>query len=253
MGGLIFIKLGGSAITNKSIPNSVNQQVLGQAAKEISSVCKDYKILIGHGGGSFAHPVAEKYKVQTGLQDSGLDGFNKTRHAVEKLGKIVTDSLKSASVPAVWLSAFSCTLMKNSEITEMFISPIEQLLESGNVLVIPGDVCMDSRQVFSIASTEMLFTFLAKKLKPAKIIIGTDVDGVLDENNETIPEINSSNLSSVLKKISSSAVPDVTGGMRHKIEELSKIGAQIQIINLKKKGILKKAILGGTVPGTAIK
>ena len=98
----------------------------------------------------------------------------------------------------------------------------------------------------------MIFTALAEKLKPQKIIIGTDVDGVLDQDGKLILEINSSNLGETLKNISNPSAPDVTGGMKHKIEELLKTKIETQIINLKTPGLLTKAINGESI-GTILK
>jgi|ETN02SMinimDraft_4_1059925.scaffolds.fasta_scaffold32180_2 isopentenyl phosphate kinase len=247
---LIFIKLGGSAITNKSVENSLNEKVLNQVSKEISE-CKDFNFLIGHGGGSFAHPIAAKYNVQNGLQGSSLEGYSKTRKAVDDLGEIVTGSLTSAGVPAVFLPTSTLAVMKNGEVKEFFTSPIEKYLETGKVPVLPGDVCLDYEKVFSIASTEMIFNFLASKFNPVKLIIGTNVDGVLD-NDIVIPEINHQNFNKVLEKLGGSAGADVTGGMKHKVEELSKTHIDVHIINIQEEGRLKKAILGEDVIGTRL-
>jgi len=53
---LIFLKLGGSLITNKDLPNTARQLVLNRIAGEISNALqhnKQIKLLIGHGSGSF--------------------------------------------------------------------------------------------------------------------------------------------------------------------------------------------------------
>jgi isopentenyl phosphate kinase len=250
MAQLIFVKLGGSAITNKNVENSINQEVLDQVSKEIAEC--NCKLLIGHGGGSFPHPVAEKYNVNGGIKACGVEGFMAVRKAVMNLGEIVMNSLTSANIPAIYLPTYALTIMKSGKVSEFFISPIEKLLENNKVPVLPGDACLDLTKGCSIASTEMIFTALAEKLKPQRIIIGTDVDGVLDQDGKLIPEINSSNLEETLENISNPTSPDVTGGMKHKIEELLKTKIETQIINLKTPGLLTKAINGETV-GTILK
>ncbi|MDP7282335.1 MAG: isopentenyl phosphate kinase [Candidatus Undinarchaeales archaeon] len=250
MAELIFVKLGGSAITEKTRENTLNPIILEQAANELSEC--EHKLLIGHGGGSFAHPVAEKYNVQEGMITQGTNGFNKTRENVMKLGSLVLNALKTAGMPAVYVPSFACTLMKNGKVNEIFTSPIERYLSLGEVPVLPGDVCLDSKIGCSIASTEMLFKFLAEKLKPSRIIIGTNVDGVLDKKNNVIPEVTEKNLDKILENVEETETIDVTGGMRHKVEELMATGIETQIINLKTPTLLQRAI-DGEIVGTVIK
>ena len=98
----------------------------------------------------------------------------------------------------------------------------------------------------------MIFQFLAEKLKPGRIIIGTNVDGVLDKKNKVIPEVTQKNLGKILENVDDSEAIDVTGGMRHKVETLLETGIETQIINLKTPGLLKRAI-SGEIVGTVLK
>ena len=61
---LVFLKLGGSLITDKNKPNTAQALVLARIAGEISATLKNnkgIKLLIGHGSGSFGHVAGEKY------------------------------------------------------------------------------------------------------------------------------------------------------------------------------------------------
>jgi len=260
MADLIFVKLGGSVITDKTVKDSLRKDVLAQIAKEISEVYKDYKLLIGHGGGSFAHPVAEYYSVNEGLKKCGVEGFVKTRKAVMELGKHVMNAFFSENVPAVYVPTHACTVIENGKIIEMFTKPIEKYLDTGMIPVMPGDACIDTKIGCSIASTEDIFNFLARKLSPQKVIFGSDIDGVLtgppgEVPSKLISEISGSNIEEALKSVSKIAGFDVTGGMAQKIREmyaLAQLGFEVQLVNLEKPGRLKKAILGEDVIGTKV-
>ncbi len=257
---LIFIKLGGAAITFKDKKNKVNFKILEQVSKEIAELSKDYRVIIGHGSGSFGHPAAEKYGVQKGLEFCGSKGFVETRKSANALNNIVVEHLVSAGVPAVPIQTSACTLLEAGKIKEMFYKPLKMQAERDLVPVIYGDAVFDLEKGCSIASTEMILSYLAEKLNPKKIIIGTDVDGVYTKDpkkgsGELVKEINQSNLSEILKKVSGASTTDVTGGMAHKVEELYSIaekGSEVRIINILKKNNLKKAVQGENI-GTLIK
>ena len=79
-------------------------------------------------------------------------------------------------------------------------------------------------------------------------------DGVLDQENKTIPVIDEKVFSRMNKAIGGSKSTDVTGGMLHKVKEsltLSKRGVDIFIIG-DNKGGLEKSIKNRNVKGTLI-
>ncbi len=56
---LILIKLGGSVLTDKSIPFSFDQETTKRLSREIKVSEED--IVVVHGGGSFGHPCLFSY------------------------------------------------------------------------------------------------------------------------------------------------------------------------------------------------
>jgi isopentenyl phosphate kinase len=259
---LIFVKLGGAAITFKDKPSSANFEVLNQAAKEIAEVFNECNLLIGHGGGSFPHPVAAKYRVQEGLEVCGTEGFAETQRAAREINQLVVKSLQEQNLPAIPIQTSACTLMSNGQIKEMFTKPLEELIKKEMLPVIYGDVAVDTEKGCSIASTEMILRHLSEKLHPKRVIIATDVEGVYtadpkkDPNAELIREISQENLEEVLGMVSGASTTDVTGGMVHKVQSLfnlAKLGAEVEIISLLKPGLLKRSILGENGLGTTIR
>ncbi|HIK02937.1 TPA: isopentenyl phosphate kinase family protein [archaeon] len=254
---LVFVKLGGAAITFKEFPKKANEPILDSCARQISDLKHECQFLIGHGGGGFAHPIAAKYKVNEGIAVAGLAGVTETHRAVRELNSIVVNYLMDRGVPAFSVFASSAAVASDGKIKQFYTNPIKELLANDLVPVISGDVVPDTKKGCSIASTEMIFSFLLKKFKPKRIVVGTDVDGVFVTENgqeKVVPEINRRNYKEVLETIGSSKYTDVTGGMKHKVMELyniSKKVSDVQIINLLKEGNLAKAIKGEHV-GTLI-
>jgi len=96
MRNLTFIKLGGGLITDKSNPYTVKIKIIERLSKEIKEVRKNKKInlLIGHGGGSFPHTSAKKYKTAQGLiNKKSKYGFCVVQNDAAKLNRIVVNSL----------------------------------------------------------------------------------------------------------------------------------------------------------------
>jgi isopentenyl phosphate kinase len=145
---------------------------------------------------------------------------------------------------------------------EWYTKPLEKYIEYRMLPVVYGDAGIDSRQGFCILSTEELFYYLSKKLKPFKIIMCGKTDGVFtaDPNRHPdarhIPEITPRNYSEIGKFLTNSDGIDVTGGMSLKVKravELAEDGIETHIINGTRPGNLRKSLLGHEIMKTVIK
>jgi len=257
---IVFVKFGGAAITFKDIPRKPNIEVIEQMSKEISDIYDEYRLLIGNGGGSFAHPIASQYKVQEGLNVCGKEGFSKTHDAAKDLNDLVVESLIKQNIPVLSFQTSAATIAQGGEIQKMFTHPIKNMLNNDFIPVIYGDVVVDEINGCTIVSTEQIFKYLGREFKPKRIIIATDVDGVYTSdpkkgNAELISKITQDNIKDVVEGLGGSLETDVTGGMAHKVEELynlSKLNICVEIINGLKENYLKRAIKGEEGLGTSI-
>ena len=87
---LILMKLGGSVITNKkSQTPKCRRENITRIAEIISKSNK--KIIIVHGAGSYAHPLAKKYKISNGLDgtDEQLEAIMKAKKTNERIESII--------------------------------------------------------------------------------------------------------------------------------------------------------------------
>ena len=69
MAEVVFLKLGGSLITDKERYQTPRPAVIERAAAEIAAALAarpDLRLLLGHGSGSFGHFEAAKYGVPRG-------------------------------------------------------------------------------------------------------------------------------------------------------------------------------------------
>lgn len=258
---LFVIKLGGSVITNKDQEFSARDNTIKQLAKELSSV--EEKFILVHGGGSFGHPVASKYEINSGYSEkSQIMGFSKTHRAMERLNSKLIDSFLENEKPVYPIQTSACTITENDEIISMDLQPTIKLLELGITPVLYGDCVFDEEKGMTILSGDQIISFIAKELKANKVIVGADTDGVYtsdpkqDKEAELIPEINTEDWEEISKSIDFSSVGDTTGGMKNKVESLLRLaeyGIDSQIVNATKKGNLKRAIENGEEIGTRVK
>lgn len=263
MNNLTLIKLGGSLITDKNKPFVEKRSAISRLAKEIKSAQErsGELILVGHGGGSYPHVPAKKFRTAEGIiNDSSYEGISKVQDAASRLNRIVVEMFIKNKLNAVSLPPSAFMVSDGGKPKKGFIDPFLHLLKHKMLPVTYGDISFDEKMGVCIASTEKVLGFLAKRLAEAnkitKIIYCGITNGVYDEKGTTIPTINSSNFKDVKKKIGGSVGIDVTGGMIHKVEEglrLAKdLNVSILIINGAKKDNLKKAVLGSKVKATTI-
>ncbi|OYT43037.1 MAG: hypothetical protein B6U88_02045 [Candidatus Aenigmarchaeota archaeon ex4484_56] len=264
MNNLIFIKLGGSVITDKSKPQTPNYEVINRLSREISEARKESNLdlIIGHGSGSFGHISAKKYKTSEGfISKESKYGLCVVHNDAAKLNEIVVNSFLEIGEKAISLQPSSFCIARNSSITDVYLEPIKKFIEYGIMPVPYGDVSVDLEKGCCIISTEEILKTIALKLKPEKIIMVGKVDGVYTDDPmknpsaKKIEEINKDNFSEIKNCLKGSDCVDVTGGMLHKIEqsvELAKMGIDVEIISGSEKGNLKNCLLGENT-GTLIR
>lgn len=262
---LIFLKLGGSLITQKDKPFTERKDIIERLAKEIHEARqeKDFRLLIGNGGGSYPHIPAKKYQTAQGIiNEQSIKGIVEVQDAASRLNRIIVRALLDAGENAISVQPSSVCITENSRIVEFYTKPLEMLLEKEMLPVVYGDIGLDTKQGCSIVSTEELFVFLAKKLKPQKIIMAGVVDGVFTAdpiknlNAKLVSEITPENYPEMKIMLTGGAGIDVTGGMLHKVErclELASGGIESYIINGLVENRLKETLLGKEVVETIIK
>ena len=120
-------------------------------------------------------------------------------------------------------------------------------------------------QGFCIISTETIFTYLAHRVRPGRILLLGMVDGVhtadplRDPTADLVPEITPDNLADVEALLGGSHGVDVTGGMWSKVRDMFALaralpGLRVQILSGQQPGLLEDALLHPDKPiGTTIR
>jgi isopentenyl phosphate kinase len=130
------------------------------------------------------------------------------------------------------------------------------MIQDGIVPVLHGDVAMDRSKGVDVLSGDQLVPYLALELKARRVGIGTNVDGVLDNNGKVIKKITPGNMSEVNKALSGSGGVDVTGGMQGKVQELMALagsGIPSLVFNAEKPGNVVKFLKNDLKEGTIIR
>ncbi len=248
MAELVFLKLGGSLITDKTREATPRLDVIQRAAREVCAALRqraDLRLLLGHGSGSFGHVPAHRYHVRQGCDDWW--GFALTAAVAARLNRLVTDIFLAEGVPVVSLSPFASAYCRAGALLELAVRPIRAALDHGLVPLIYGDVAFDEAQGSTIASTEELFVYLTPLLSPRRIILAGEVDGVytsdpqLDPRAEQISHITTENLAQIQGVLAGSRGVDVTGGMLSKVLTMHRLAQE--------QPLLCVQILSGLLPG----
>lgn len=227
----LFLKLGGSLITDKTKPETVRQDVLRRSAAEIQTAVAQQpgiRLLIGHGSGSFGHVAAAKYGTRHGVATPDQwHGFAEVGTTAARLNKIVIDSLQQANLPAFTLQPSASVLCHNGRLVQIMSQPVQMALNAGLVPVIHGDVAFDSGQGGTIVSTEEVMMALAADIPPTWLLLAGETDGVYDAAGNRIPAISAQNFESIRGALGGSRGTDVTGGMVAKVESMLALVRQI--------------------------
>ncbi len=265
---LIFLKLGGSLITDKRQTETVRTEVLTRLATEIAAVRQAnpaLRLIVAHGSGSFGHVHAKRYGTRTGVRtpEEWL-GFALTADAAARLNRRVISTLLQAGVPAWSLQPSALLRCVDGQIDRGMIDNIQQALAVGLVPVVFGDVALDDRRGGTIASTEEIFEWLSLQLQPRRIVLAGEVDGIytadpqLDPTAKRIPTITPYTFSQLQAAVGASHGVDVTGGMAAKVAQSLRMVTQIPHLEIMicsglSSGHLQHALhLTGEAVGTRI-
>jgi len=158
MDNLIFLKLGGSLITDKERPRSPRLDRLEDLCGEIASVLArdpNLPLLIGHGSGSFGHIPAKKYGTREGLPTSPSPltplpegegnshpywhGFTEVWHEAATLNNFVMDALRAANIPAMAMAPSGSVIARDGQVAAWDLRPLRSTLQNGIVPVVYGD------------------------------------------------------------------------------------------------------------------
>lgn len=264
----LILKIGGSSISNKrllakalksqspgdiKVALAVNQQNIDCIAAEIGELFSSgvKKMIILTGVGSPGHFVVLQHGIHKGNSGNINQhlGLVDAQIAVNLLRQTLLEAFVANKIPVVQLYASSIYESNKMRIIRGDISNFERFIQNGIVPVISGDVVPDLSMGYSVLSGDQILLDLVKKFIPQKIIFGSDVDGVFDEDPKInpaanlIPEIPHSRINEVIEQVSSG---DASGQMKGKLVEIRNLldlgQKEIMLLNITRKGALLEAV-----------
>jgi isopentenyl phosphate kinase len=261
---IVFLKLGGSLITDKDKPYTPRLDKLTDLALEIKTVLDstpELVLILGHGSGSFGHTAAKKHGTRHGVETSEQwHGFAEVRFQAAELNRYVMEALFNAGVPAIPFPPSSSMVSNNRKVISHSTLAIRKALGVHILPVVHGDVAFDEALGGTILSTEDVFAFLAEQFPPTRILLAGIEAGIWEDfpaRTKLVKQIQLADYEKMRAGIVGSASTDVTGGMKAKVEEMLELikknkNLTVQIFSAEEKGYLLRALKGENV-GTLLR
>jgi isopentenyl phosphate kinase len=253
MSSTVVVKLGGSAITDKSKICTPRIDLIHRVAGEVAAYSK--QLILLHGGGSYAHPFATRELMARGFEGkSGLETVSEIELNLDQLTRIIGVALLLRGRPFVPLRPMNFMTLLKGNVHASFLRPLTTALPRGIIPIIHGDLCVDEERGFGVVSADRIASLLGEKLKISRVMFGCDVDGIFEsmDRQKIVREVRKNNHSNVLNGLKQSTT-DATGGMRGKVVEalrLARLGVESYIFNLSKPTNLTRLLNGDSSIGT---
>ena len=214
----IVIKCGGSVL--------VDQNLFNNFINDISILNKlGFIPIIIHGGGKRISNKLNEAEIKSdfinGLRVTDKKSINIVEEVLSNFNKEITEALKKNKCDSLSITNKQNNILtvyqENKELgfvgapTEVNLSIIEQIVEEKKVPVIAPLGLDADNQVFNI-NADTAAGAIAKKLNARRLIIMSDVEGVLDINKKLISEINTSEINELIRN------ETISGGMIPKIK-----------------------------------
>ena len=241
----VVLKLGGSVITHKDAPETVDDDAVAAAVEAVADADPERLVLV-HGGGSFGHVnAAERGISRTAGSHDAADVWA-VHDAMRRLNDAVLHRLHDAGVAALPVHPLSVAARDETDDLSLPFDSTATLLEEGFVPVLHGDVVGHAGSGATILSGDELVTRLATGLDADRVGLCSTVSGVYDRDGEVIPRI--TDFASVADALGEAESTDVTGGMAAKVRALLELDAPAHVFG----PTSLSAFLAGESAGTVI-
>jgi isopentenyl phosphate kinase len=239
------LKLGGSVITDKDREGALDEDGLDDATAAVAGASDD--LVLVHGGGSFAHPVADAHGVTDtdGTRDAAA--VTEIHAAMTDLSGAVVRALQARDVPAVPVRTLSVASRDREGGLSLPGTAVERLLGEGFLPVVHADPVVHEGAGATILSGDEIVVSLARSLGAERVGLCSTVPGVLDPDGAVIDRIDA--WAEAAEALGESDATDVTGGMAGKVRTLLALDVPAHVFG--PEGL--RAFLRGERPGTEIR
>lgn len=229
-----LLKLGGSLITHKEVPDSINRTALNLVASAIRKSklpSKEKGLILVHGGGSFGHYYARNAGLSRTPRRISPLGIAMTNNAMQRLNSLVVGSLLSHQVPTETILPSELVARGRRALSPAGRDRVLDSLGCGLVPISLGYVILDD-QIASVISGDEICFAIANSLNVKRMIFAMDVDGIYADSSLKGGIIRS--LTREYAVGTKSRRYDVTGGIGSKLElgfKLFSKGIQVFYVN----------------------
>ena len=214
---IIVIKFGGNVLTNENIFNNF--------IKDINILNKlGLSIVVVHGGGPRIKSELEKLNISTkfinGLRVTDKKIINIVENVLVDFNKDIVNSLNKKNLKAIPINTKAKNIIEVSPENEQlgFVGIpkkinngiVKELIKNKSIPVVAPLGLGKNNQVYNI-NGDTAAGAIAKSLQSRRLLLMTNVEGVLDKKKKLISEISSSKILEMIKD------ETITGGMIPKI------------------------------------
>ncbi len=245
---MILIKLGGSIITNKEKPFSPRKKSIDKIVRALKKI--DESIIVVHGGGSYGHYWSVKYNMHTKPANYNIHGVSVVKNSMVELNKIILDSFLKNKLNPYCLPPTDF-IFGNKPIIKK-VKEIEKIAKTNLIPITFGDALWFGKKKSYILSGDRIMSVLANILKPRLCVFVLNVDGLYSDpkTKKLIRELKGE------KPLILKSSKDVTGGMKRKVDEATKIsknGMNVFFVNGNKPERIVEAVKRKKFHGTLFK
>ena len=253
----IVIKCGGSVL--------VDQNLFDIFIKDITTLNKlGFVPIIVHGGGKRINNKLNELGIKSefikGLRVTTKETIKVVEQVLTEFNKEIVEALKKQSCNSETINSKDNNIIgvmkENDELgfvgtpTEINKSIIDKIVNDKKVPVIAPLGLDEANQTYNI-NADTAAGSIAKKIEARRLIIMSDVEGVLDNNKKLIPEINSKSIKDLIDN------ETITGGMIPKINNCLDVASNgvkgVVIIDGRKNHSILFELLSDKGSGTLIR
>ena len=253
----IVIKCGGSVL--------VDQNLFDIFIKDITTLNKlGFIPIVVHGGGKRISNKLNELGINSefikGLRVTGKETIEVVENILIEFNQEIVEALKKQSCNSETINSKKNNIIdvirENDELgfvgtpTKIDKSIIDKIVNDKKVPVIAPLGLDDSNQAYNI-NADTAAGYIAKKIEARRLIIMSDVEGVLDDSQKLIPEINSNSIKELIEN------ETITGGMIPKINNCLDVASNgvkgVVIIDGRKNHSILFELLSDEGSGTLIR
>ena len=217
-----------------------------------------------HGGGKRISNKLNELGIESkfikGLRVTGKETIKIVEQVLIQFNQEIVEALKKQSCNSETINSKNNNIInvirENDELgfvgmpTKIDKSIINKIVNDKKVPVIAPLGLDDSNQAYNI-NADTAAGYIAKKIEARRLIIMSDVEGVLDDNQKLIPEINSNSIKELIEN------ETITGGMIPKINNCLDVASNgvkgVVIIDGRKNHSILFELLSDEGSGTLIR